>query len=1400
MEASQSYFAGMNQDTALNKRSPDSYYYMKNLRVVTEEGLSTGSLENEKGHLLGFIVPNIGEVTYGDTVIPAQTNLKIIGWTTLREYIIVFTTSETSDSPTNSVGQIWKIEFNEATNTIIGASSGVLNSTIHLIYNNYVNFSTSYRIKAIGRYENENTQGVYWTDYYNAVRSINTADPNSLLLDPATLDLTPSVYFTQAEVLDIGNGSLPTGVEIQLGYQLLNAGGAETLYSPLSPLIPLTFQGFDITNFNDFEGTGNPTLLQRSITYQITGIDTTYEIIRHIAVVYTEPGVYTVYRFQEDLINSTGETTVTLTSLTDAIQIPLVEFNILSSGFDVAKDIESKSNRLIAANTKTKSFDLDYDARTYRFDVARDALIKDSSLGNITIDGTAPDYDINIEHNAINDYNDESIVNWAVNSQYKFQADGTTLGGSGPNISYEFVTQELASNFNLGNTSAPPHIAVNTWTAIDGPSTLDVLNKDGSNKLINRVGQFKNFASQWAHSNFVGYSRGETYRFAIVFYNKKGSVSFAKWIGDIRFPDVEDGFPLQNTISGIPYLYSLGIRFTVDTTSILDQISGFAIVRVERNEEDKTKLGSGILMNFDIQDPDDENSIIQRWQTTGPEGGTFPAVDNDVDIVGSVESGNLHLMDRPGFGAIAAANPGVRRFCTMLSPLGQFYAPDFKTGDYIRTRAFYSSRAYKYGGDTSGSPSDSDYGFSYKLAAYVPNDNYELFEIRKLRVLRGGEFIFGSDSYMSDEAPGNNLMNASYSREGGGANEEVPLGVGPQKMSFILHSTPTIPNNSGDPAFEASWIGEWNAESSIDFAGTDITSTVFNFKEIVYARYLTSQYGGNTYVNRSTNQYISTNHYQVTEDTTNPIYTFSVFGGDTYVNYYDDEQIEQYRTPDTVINAPYKGPGDNKLSVAICFPVESPYNTNYRPRRHWATDRNGSDMGSYSGYIFPYNKVWLQENSTEEKYFAKDFLFRFTEEHPHQLWASEEKIDGELIDSWRIFKIANATEVEGIYGPINRIINFKDNLYFYQDAAFGVASIDERSLITDESGQQLTLGTGGVFPNYSYISRNTGSIHQFGVVASENALYHYDARLKKIYQFSGQLGSLSDLKGMSSMFDNDINGNILKKDKTLQRTNEGPIGIHSEVDFRYNRILFTFLNRETVLGIEDYSPTASIYVFSVNDIVYQNGIIYKVLTNSTIESDDLILADYPLVFTSIKRSANADLTISYNEMIQAFESFYDYTPGLYLQTGRRLLSASPFQLNRAFIHNVGNYCKYYDQTESDSIIHTILGIGGNSMKIFNNIQFLNEVYNSTNGDIYNETYSMLRFYNEYQDTGNINLLPDVNIKRRMRTWRTIIPRDMTDGKSRMRNAWLHCVMTFNNNNNKRNVLHELTYSFTPSQF
>lgn len=1427
MKARKGYTKGMSRDITSDKTNAESYYNLENFRVVTEDGLTTGSLTNESSNTEKFTIPDLEEMTLSNgIVIPAQEELKIIGWTTVIDTIIVFTTNNDDEDPIG-YGQIWSCEFNEATGTIEGLVNGALDADTHLLYNQALNFSTYHRIgRAIGRYENLNTIKVYWTDNYNSVRVFNTADEDTLNVPIGNIALTANVTMAQPVITDVGLGNLRTRAMIQFGYRLKTIGGAETIMSPSSTLYPLTEASIGSTvTWGDFAADmdtnrGGEDVETRSVSYEITGIDTTWDVIEHIAILFSERDVFTVYSFREENVPETGEVLVTCSDLSEAIQITTVEFNMLSSGFDIAKDIEVKGNRLIAANTKTSTFSIDFDARAYRFNDNQTALLTDVNEGDIVINGTSPDYEgVPTDHDAINPYNDESQLDWDTLHQYRTQSDGVTLGGSGANVSYEFTFKGgMYANWDSETavTSEPPHMNVGSLPdTIDRPTT-DALDSEGNPIRFARAGQLQNAAGANLTSVFTGYTRGEVYRFAIVFYGTSGSTTFANWIGDIRFPEPLDGneYSVAYKDTSLLEMQSLGIKFTVDTSSVQDQISGYSIVRVRRDEDDRSKLGTAMLMWFCKYDAYD--SLIHTWE--GALGGGSTNINNPYPLestvtVGAIDEDGYHLPMRPGWLTTQNDYQSARDVCFLMSPHGKNVDYTFREEDYLKTYGYYGAYAVQYGTEAdSGADYNKSYAFYYKTNNWTSATgihDVERMQIGKSVRLRTGEFLYSDNTYLDGYEGVDTLRNTSASRDssgiGGGGTDDVPLGIGNPKIAIMLENEPTI-NNAIDHRTEMGYINDYNRQPQVHFPDdNDVSEEETYFKEVALCRYVTNQYGGNTSESRSINQYISTGHYQIVNDNIGSSVTFDVFGGDTYVNYFDDEYCEQYFDDESVFGEVYETATVNKLSVVTCYPTESIVNQDYMTSRRWFASRTAYDMGAYQSNTFTYYPVFSQEDTAKDIFFAESFLSNTVEEHPHQLWASQPKIDGEIVDNWRTFLVNDSIEVTGTYGPINRIVAHNEKVYYYQDSAVGVTTVDERVVVNDASGQALTLGTGGVFPDYRYISLLTGSTHQFSVVPTQNHIYHWDSRVRKMYRTSGmQTVPISDLKGMSSFF-HKLSGQQLVDDYTLRATSlGGPVGVHGTPDYRYNRALFTF---EGLLNVYDdvadiYSTSSETYDFTIGTIVIQDEVSYYVVYSYDYypdsEEDIPDLSDSLSRWVRLSTPSDSAFTVSYNEMFDAFESFYSFVPTMYLQYGRRLLSTTPTDLNGVWEHNTSeDRCSFYGTTYP-SVLETMLGAPAGPTSSFDNLQWQGTVTDSNGIDV-QESFDSIRVHNEYQDSLTIPLVNGDNIKRKLRLWRTLVPRDNADNDPRIRAPWTNVTLTYNNTNNHKHTVKDIEYSFRPSK-
>mgnify|MGYP003635534073 CR=1 FL=1 len=1389
-KARNSYGKGLNQDTSRSKRDPSSYYDALNLKVVTNAGLSTGSLENERGNLLTFGVPDIPAQIYNhtdgtSTSIPIQTGLNIIGWCTVDKYVVIFTTNQTGASPTGSAGQVWKFEYDETTNTILNivgtAANPLLDWTTgpnsHLVFNGLLDFSSFHRIEAEGRFENNATMRVYFTDFNSPLRAVDVIDPAVLNLKADLIDLNPAVTFTLPIVKSIGIGNLEHTSKVQYAYRLISAQGSQSVVSPASGLVSLLeVDASGERYYVDIEGTAPGIGTSKSVTFIVKGIDEDYSIIEHIAILYTTKDAPQIFKFGENTVPIGGEVEVTLDGNEARINLTNAEYSLISAGFQKCKTIDAKDNILIAGNIVSVAPEIttaQWDSRAYRFNSSGIARLDDAN-GQLPLSAPNPAWSSipDEDFDAICPYNDELAPGWATTLQYKYQVNGTTLGGQGQNISYTFVDEDMMVDNALGGATqfrrTPPHIK-STRNPTGTTKNLGVKYPDGTSVIHDLSGEFPNFSSPLTEAVFTGYARGEVYRFGIEFYKNKGEVTYVNWIADIKFPEPVDGFPIGNsasTDSGDMYTKSLGIRFTVDVSAIASDISGYRIVRAERDTNNVTRLGTGTIMIVDrIKAQDDfgtgkRKNTLYEARAEEINGVQVEVGVSEINVNGSDRNNRYHLPDQPGLNRVYEGNftNGHYEFegahlqyastiqnTIFLSPLMQFRDPLFfkqQAGDYIKTLGYYQSKAAqcRFNGGSNDEMIYQQWVWINRVFENTPHQ--EQFKVEEIKYLEGGEHLEGSQLPSSISNGGDDYINASYGKTNSTNDKGFPFGIGDNTPFMVLDN---VPGTGFTPASAMQWKDNLREGYYTLTVNQQITRQVHRFKEVVYVRPLTNQYGGNSFEAISKTEYMSTGHFQpITTSVPNSL-NFTVYGGDVTTSYFDQEYIQPYIDQVEQKAEVFDTPGNRNMGIAVLIPTENRINIEYQWGRHWAKDRDNDDVDDYVGETFTHHELYLQQNNGEGKFFAKDFAISTANDYPHRLWASETKIDGELVDSWRRFKASNILDVEGSYGPINKVINFQDKLFYYQDRAFGVASINERSILSDTNGIDLTLGTGEVLDDFRYVSTTTGAFHQHAVIASSNSLYHYDVNLRKMYKFSGQGASpLSDLKGLSSFFANNVDNAIVDTDITLRDASlGGGVGVHGTFDHRHNRMLMTFLNPKN----------------NVNDF-----------------------------------------TIGYSEFLDGYESFYSYTPGLYLETGRRLLSNDPASPGNAYLHDAGTYGTFYNNVPSDTEITLLVSPEGDIPKIFTNIEYNSEVSLAGIQQPL-DTLNQLECWNDYQTTGVIPLIVGANVKRRMRHWRHTINRDSTslNQRARMRDYSVFLKLTYSNNNDKRLVLHDVIISYTPAR-
>lgn len=1248
---------GMNKDLDISVLPKESYLHAENYRLVTNTDSSTTSLEVVDGNTIQL-----------SSSLPSGAY--ILSHCIIRDILVLFVIY-------NGCSYIYRSTI---TNGIIGTLTTVYDDSMSPDGTRF-NFSVNYPIRALGRYESDDIIKVYWTDNYNRLRFINIADTNNQTYSVNRFDILPSYTESPITISNIGSGALKSGM-VQYSYQLYNTYGSETAFSPPTSLLPLsssTTTGTDILFVGDKENENSG----KSVTFSISNIDIRFNRIRVVRLLHTN-------LLELPKINIIAELPVETSIIIvdngneNLGEITPEEFNFINYDF-ICKEIETKNNILFAANIQENIWDVEYDARAYRFGPNGGATLYAADGVSDPIDIT----DTNLKsgvviipetHDCYNIYNDWTQDN--LNREgYKYKGDATTIGGEGINISYSFSNSSNVFTLD-SNTSS---VVINTNHATGNVDPIYV-------------------------SDNIGYQADEIYPFAIVLLNTKGQRSYPKWIGDIRFPRRTDGFTnlMAYGVAG----YNMYISFTV--SNLPTDCVGFQIVRCERTASDRTILAQGLIGATRVYDGDT----------------TFNCPPTTLSTVRQYLAGETLYP--------------YQQSKTLNKQVLEFISPEivynknmkYSGGDMLEIVGIVTNNHKFVKTDNDTNPFVDNLNFNYRLnRCLVVNKCNDVSNIILGNIRRTSVTDFKIvDS--PDDRPINETI-ASYYVTIGTSNYEnyvrnlkIQMGVDAYKVSGKHGTTGILSTNA-----------------NLDLSSIIDTSYTYGNKYVLcnYKRAVTP-YGGASYEARTRRTYIPCSDIYTSEG------TYKIKRGDTFVT-----KFEYQRVMSVGLFGQLRG--DETLVEVIQFPVETSINTRWQSNNTFTQlyanssnipintnaaiiqekaglykKDNREDTSEWINVVFnqsdnlySYNSVYSKQN-TIKKFYPKQLDINENQRFDSRIIASDTKINGELADSWVKFRLNEFIDVDSKYGPINTLYTHNDNLLFWQSKGFGVASVNQRSLLQDNNPGSLVVGTGGILTRYDYISNNVGNISQFGVIHGGSGLYWFDTLNSSFYKYNGQgVDPISKIKGLQSYIN-------LSTNKTTQC-----IGTY---DNKYTECIFT-LN-----------------------------------TNGT------------------------KTTIAFNELIDAFTSFYGFTTDWYI----RAFDGSYYTLdstrNYPYLHNSGNKATFYG-TLYPSIIKLLVNDNYSETKVFDSLEYKSRSYSGT-GNIFNDTFNTMKIYTEKQYTGEVTL-DNTNTTKREGNFSTIISRNIVNSdiintldifnptnhntsrlfKERIRDKYCVIELKYNNTNNYR---------------
>ena len=562
---------GLDKDTNVNSYTNDTYPYALNLRVLSDDTLESGTLTNMED---------------SKAVVNIHINEKVVGVSTMRNNAIIFTKSTIVN---NKTGSIYMIPENVLLNT---------DSTIDFsLYKKVENdFDFGDNVQIVARHETDDIQKIYWVDNKNLIRFANLSDVNINNLDIFKFNIIPMALIEGISPYSIDTGLLPVGMH-QYAFCFFSPNGVETAYSPATRPIMLSKHSLHEINSLNFRGSNIGENSNKGIKLKCTVAssanlrDYNLSHIRIIRLSYVSPTQLPEVTIVYEGINPKKPFYFTDTGGINLGSLILEDFRYIPNIFR-AKTLETKNDFLFAGNITEEKFDIDFDARAYRFNSNGVGVVTNTddftnlddleeNVDYIKITDSSGKFNTIPENFTFSPCNKikDSDKWWYGDDAMIYQKDGISVGGEGPNISYSFFFKTRYANTSDNDYS----VYHDHYEDLASPITMS-----------------------------VGFQRSEIYRFGIVFFDIYLRSSFVKWIGDIRIPDEFIGeeyaiitYDKADTIQDINITFEMS-----DSTRIELNNKGayyWQIVRAERTYDDATVKDCGYISSLDKNGRMDNN-------------------------------------------------------------------------------------------------------------------------------------------------------------------------------------------------------------------------------------------------------------------------------------------------------------------------------------------------------------------------------------------------------------------------------------------------------------------------------------------------------------------------------------------------------------------------------------------------------------------------------------------------------------------------------------------------------------------------------------------------------------------------------------------------------------------------
>lgn len=1080
---------GMSRDSAVSRQNPNLVYDAHNIRITTKDGKnSLLSVTNEKG---------TKQVTITGDIITGTP----LGSAAIGDYVIIFTHQDTAP----------KDNIYRCTITSSGA-------TVKTIFTGDAGFSLNNPIEALPVYETEEIQKVYWVDGLNQPRMINI-----ILTTPLTnadlLNFSREVQLshTLSVKKSATGGEFPPGT-IQYCFSYFMKNGQETRLIDVSPMYYLSPKE---------KGTAADSVDHSSFNITINNVDKSFDYVRLYAILRTSENATPNCRIVGDyVIDNSGNITINDNGVYGSSIEPASLYFIGGEEL-VAGTLAQKDNTLFLGNIRLKKPTLE------KF--SGSPTLNDISVyyDSLNVGGTLP-----TRSNNYYDYNPDNNRSSYYIKRFKYK-ETYKLG---------FIAQ-----YKNGQWSEPMFIGnkVNNHTPVASSSNYHTGGFKASFSAtdvaaLRNLG-FRRIAPVVVYPNVIGrrvIAQGLASATVATYNDRESNSPFAQssWFFRLCDGSITDKKALPSNGDSKGEVQCMDTFMTTGYTHDPDydtegskNTNHFFI-----NTKILTVNSPEVECANDFGSIDLHNTTCKVVGRALLQGNAYRVVDHYLTVENAgINADSSHTIQV----SRKLSNSHVRSFCLYCDSMvnsgnteevsavdkGKLYGwvvyPWQRSGSLNNQAALTTKQ--KSAGFTARTAmlkrnvtanamfanSVYDRDFSFDMGGYVP-EVFSADQLAGVRLSGGGDsFIYygNVDKVVTAED------NFYYAKFGWDRATKQTDETDPNKKKSATELSNDCVTNP--PIY-------WSDRKSVgDDQGTKVSDPIsMKYKSTPHIVMCCpagatlkndGNWSGLYIVEFVRNNVTNVDKFGSSADATNLNWIRcgeSVeLSGAVDINYLQgDCYFQRY---DCLKTYPFTNEDTNSVIELFSTTLETYVNLDFR------TDKNrggGNNTALLHTNFNLYNHASYEQSGNFFTHHGLDYSRLSKSVFPNAITWSLEKHFGEDVDNWASIDASNVLEVDGALGKLNRLINYNNDVYAFQDIGFSQLLFNSRVQIPASDGVPIEITNGMKMQGKRYISTKIGCTNKWSIIETPSGLYFNDDILRTTYLFNGQLQDLSTTKGMKS--------------------------------------------------------------------------------------------------------------------------------------------------------------------------------------------------------------------------------------------------------------------------------------------